>query len=437
VTHHLSTWQLQRFCVSALAEDELAAAAIHMTDCQVCHKRFVTELKRQRGSTPFGFTLEPEFWFRDDHVDFDLLVGLAEATLDQETQEIINIHLKICETCREDVRSFLAFRKATAREMKVSYARPNYESARDIPLAEPWWHRLQKTPVYAAATIFLVAAALVIGVIIVNKRSGSHEVSKNDQTNLANERSLSASPSLSPDAVASPSIVDDSTKVAILKDRRGEITIDKNGRVTGLDEVPESSRQQIARAALSQHIEPADVLRSLSGGQSGLRGDDNARKEFRLLYPERRVVIEDRPLFKWESLSGATAYRVYVLDVNGNQITQSQELPSNQTKWKIEIPLRRGQVFSWAVTAVVEGKEIISPSAAAPEMKFAVLSAGDLQELNRLKKADSHLALGTFYAKAGLLVEADREFQKLIQLNPRSELPRKLLQSVRNLRKAN
>lgn len=65
-------------------------------------------------------------------------------------------------------------------------------------------------------------------------------------------------------------------------------------------------------------------------------------------------------------------------------------------------------------------------------MKFAVLSASDLQELNRLKMTDLHLALGIFYPKAGLLAKADREFQKLIQLNPHSELPRKLLQSVRN-----
>jgi len=92
VTHHLSTWQLKRFCVSALSEDELTAAALHMTDCQDCHQRFVAELNHQRGDVPFSFTLDPEFWFRDDHVDFDLLVGLADETLDQDTQEIIGIH---------------------------------------------------------------------------------------------------------------------------------------------------------------------------------------------------------------------------------------------------------------------------------------------------------------------------------------------------------
>src|ERR1044071_2435744 len=111
---HLSTLQVQQFAVSALSEDEAAAAAVHCAECPSCHQRFVEELNHQRGGAPFTFTLEPEFWFRHDHVDFDLLVDLADQTLDQEMKEIVNIHLKTCETCREDVNSFLAYRDATA-----------------------------------------------------------------------------------------------------------------------------------------------------------------------------------------------------------------------------------------------------------------------------------------------------------------------------------
>ena len=78
MTHHLSTLQIKQLCVSALPEDELAAAAVHTAECQSCDQRFVEELKRQRGPVPFNFTLEPEFWFRNDHLDFDQLVGLAD-----------------------------------------------------------------------------------------------------------------------------------------------------------------------------------------------------------------------------------------------------------------------------------------------------------------------------------------------------------------------
>jgi hypothetical protein len=127
MTHHLSTLQIKQFCVSALPEDELAAAAVHTAECQSCDQRFIEELKRQRGPVPFNFTLEPEFCFRNDHLDFDDLVGLAENTFDEETREIINIHLSTCESCREGVRSFLAFREATAGEMNVSYDATFYE----------------------------------------------------------------------------------------------------------------------------------------------------------------------------------------------------------------------------------------------------------------------------------------------------------------------
>ena len=434
MTHHLSTLEVKQLCVSTLPEDALAAAAVHTAECNSCNQRFVEELKRQRGPTPFNFTLEPEFWFRNDHLDSNDLVGLADKSFDDETQEIINIHLGACESCREDVRSFLAFGDATAREMNVSYGSTYYESSDVIPGA-PWWQQLQRKPVYALAAIVLLAVAVLILVIALSRRSEPLEANKQDPRNPGIEQS----PSLSPDPalnVSSPSSVDNSAKVAVLKDAAGEVTIYKDGHVTGLDQLSESSRQFVARAALSEQLEPADVLRRLSVEQSRLRSNDNGQQKFRLLYPLRRVVTEDRPVFRWDSLRDASSYRVYVLDADANQVSQSEELPATQRRWKVPARLRRGQIFSWVVTALVDGKKIVSPSASAPEMKFAILSTADFQELTRLKQSDSHLALAVFYARTGLLDEAEREFQSLVALNPQSETPRKLLQSVRAIRKA-
>ena len=67
--------------------------------------------RRRVGSGAFTFSLEPEFWFRHDHLEFEDLVGLADETLDSELKEIFGIHLKSCKRCREDLSSFLAFRK--------------------------------------------------------------------------------------------------------------------------------------------------------------------------------------------------------------------------------------------------------------------------------------------------------------------------------------
>ena len=429
MTHHLSELEIKQLCVSALPEDELTAAAVHTADCEACDRRFIEELKRQRSPVPFNFTLEPEFWFRNEHLDFDDLDGLADNTFDEETREIINIHLSTCESCREDVRSFLAFRDTTAGEMKVSYGPTPYES-RDHTRGAPWvWQRLQRRPVYAVAAIVLVAVAVFIGLIALSRRSGPLQANKQEQTNRDSERG----PIISPTPAAS---VEDSARVAKLKDAGGEVTIDKDGRITGLDEVSENSRQHVARAALSEQIVPADVLRRLSGEPGGLRSNDDGPQGFRLLYPVRRVVTEARPVFRWESLPGVSSYRVYVLDEDGNEVSQSEDLPPTQTQWEAPASLRRGQIFSWAVTALVDEKKVVSPSASDPEMKFAVLSTADFQELSPLKKSNSHLALGVFYARVGLLNEAEREFERLVELNPQSELSRKLLQSVRTIKKA-
>jgi len=420
---------ISKLSVSALTGDEAAVAAAHTAECRSCHQLFVKELKRQRGAGPFNLTLEPEFWFRHDHVDFDLLVGLADKTFDHETEEIINLHLQTCETCREDVRSFLAFRETTAAEMNISYG-PAYKR-RTVISTTHWWQRLQTRPVYAVAAIVLLTIAVLIGIAL-NRRSGVLEASKQDHVNPGIERSPSSSPA--PTVLSGPSTREDSTKAAVLKDGNGEVTVDNNGRVTGLDQVSENSRQYVARASSSGGVDAPEILRQLSGEHSGLRGNGDGPNGFSLLYPVKRVVTEGRPVFRWESLPDAASYRVYVLDADGNQVSESEELRRTQTSWKPSVPLRRGQIFSWVVMGLVDGQKVVSPSASDPEAKFAVLSAADFHELTRLKRSNSHVALGVFYARAGLLDQAEREFQSLLKLNPDPGLARKLLQNVRRIR---
>jgi hypothetical protein len=446
VSEHPSTPQIEHFSLSTLPEDELAIVAVHVADCQSCHHQFTEKLREQKGSTPVSFTLAPKFWFRNDHIEFEQLVGLADEKLDGETREIIEIHSEVCGTCREDIRSFLAFRKQSAREMEVSYGPTGHMSPQKAS-GLPWWRGLGWKPTYAVAAVVLAALALVLTAFVLKRRSEPLEAKRNEpsQINIVASPTpasnnpatfpspASPEPSRSPDVTSSPTI--DNSYVAALKDRPGEVTLDKSGHVAGLDEVSSIGRQEIAQALLTERFERPAVLKTLGGEESSLRGNNTGRT-FKLLYPTRRVIIEDRPVCRWESLTGASSYKVYVLDSKGNAVVASEELAPTETQWTVKSSLKRGEVFSWVVTAVVEGKEIVSPAASAPEMKFAVLSIKDAQELTQLKKTRSHLALGVFYAKAGLLMEAEREFQRLVRLNPQSQVPRKLLQSVRSLIKS-
>ena len=107
---------MELFCARGLPETELATAARHLANCSDCHQQFVATLRRHREVADLSFTLAPEFWFRHEHVDYEQLVGLADNKLDAADREVIDVHLKVCPSCREDVRSFLAFREQIAPE---------------------------------------------------------------------------------------------------------------------------------------------------------------------------------------------------------------------------------------------------------------------------------------------------------------------------------
>jgi len=147
------------------------------------------------------------------------------------------------------------------------------------------------------------------------------------------------------------------------------------------------------------------------------------------------VIVPDRPALKWEKASGASSYRVYINDSAGNEVARSEELPSECTEWMPSLSLKRAEIYTWTVVALVDGKEIVSPGPSSPELKFQVLSLSNLQQLNQLKKTRSYLALGIFYTKVGMVGEAEREFQELVHLNPNVEIVKKLLGRAQSIRR--
>jgi hypothetical protein len=146
-----------------------------------------------------------------------------------------------------------------------------------------------------------------------------------------------------------------------------------------------------------------------------------------LLSPAGAVIAEDRPVFKWEPLEGATAYRVEISDSPSRAPISSEQLSSQVTQWAPAEALRRSKIYSWIVIATVNGREVISPPASMPEAKFKVLDEAKARELNRMKRANSNLALGVFYARERMTYEVGREFQTLVDSNPHSLTARKLV----------
>lgn len=451
---HITTSRMQRFRVRALPVAELNSIAEHLDVCPSCNQQFAEILQSRRGSEPVKITLAPEFWLRHEHVDFEQLVAIADNKLDETDREIVDTHLGSCPTCQEDLRSFLAFRKEIEPELSVRYGPRTPTMTRGRTLPWSWSQSVIRNPVYAAATVILIAIALVIGVIVLRQRSGVLEASRNPTPQASPTPILSgggteavSSPGITP-AIASNSptpsreptpkksgenTAPQTETIVALNDGRGTVTIDKNGRVSGLEDLPSDTKRDVVSALTAERIEPAAITASLAPESATLRSNGNKGAPFRLLAPGRTVIIEDSPIFKWKGLSGASSYQVYLLDLRGHTVVKSEDLPSSVTQWTSPM-LSRGNIYSWVVVARVNGKEIVSPGAAAPAMKFQVLSSSDLQKLDELKGTRSHLILGVFYAKVGLLAEAERQFQELVSHNPDDRVAKKLLRSVRLVR---
>ena len=165
-----------------------------------------------------------------------------------------------------------------------------------------------------------------------------------------------------------------------------------------------------------------------------LRGDPQAGDTFAVRSPIGVVIEAARPTLRWDALAGATSYKVTIYDPNFNVVASTP--PLTTTSWTVSQPLVRGKIYSWQVTALKADQEIKSPKPPAPEARFKVLDAAKAGEIEQARRAlaNSHLALGVLYARAGLLNDAEREFNALLRANPGSEVARKLLSDVRKKR---
>jgi len=439
MSQHVSSSQVERFCVRALPVSELTAIAEHIGGCPTCHQQLTETLRRRRSHAPLKFTLAPEFWFRHEHIDYEQLVGLADKAQDAAEQEIIGIHLKVCASCNEDVRSFLEFRAKMDRELEASYSPVPQQPTRGASWMT-WWRGLAWKPIYAAA-IVLIGIALVIGAGFFLKRRANNFQAK--QTPTPNVNFGSPGQTTSPDSRAgnspSPATLNEppvensnsSAATIALNDGGGTVTVDKSGNLSGLDDVPAPTRDEIARVLVSKRLEQPVILKQLGGQEGSLRGSKNT-PPFRLTSPLRTVIITDRPTLRWEKASGASSYIVYVNDPSGHEVARSEELASERTQWALPKSLKRGGIYTWTVVAIVDGKETVSPGPSLPEMKFQVLSASSLQQLNKLKKTRSHLGLGIFYAREGMIPAAKREFRILVRENPHSLHASNLLKEIQS-----
>lgn len=459
MSEHLKSSEIELYHRRQLTAAQLLEASAHVESCALCREELRTREQTSAAveNVRAGFRLEETA--EPSHPEYEQFTLYAANKLDDVEREIMDSHLADCSECAgiiQDLRSFI-----------VTETPSSASTVKHIEKAASWrerfaalWHSqtnrfsFQYAALAAAALLLLlIGAGVWIGL---KRRSLEPEVAR--VTPPAVEQTPQPAPTVAsaptPATEATPNSADNNREpntqpspsvnsepparaaqaTLLLKDGERTVTMDNEGNLRGLESLDAKEREAVALALTKQKVEAPSMLASLAGGLSVLRGGASEGVSFPLLSPLGKVVKTERPTLRWGRLEGATDYSVSVYDRDFRKVAESA--PQSATAWTLPTPLQGGRVYTWHVVATRNGEKIKSPEAPAPEAKFMILDRAQSEEIRRAEESykGSHLVLGTLYARAGLLDEAEREFELLLRDNPRSQVAQRLLQSVKTLK---
>jgi hypothetical protein len=350
----------------------------------------------------------------EGHLSYEQLAGCAEDKLPEFDRELAENHLAACADCATEVR-------------EVRALLPH------VPVKQPAWARLKQwrwpEPHWRAAALTM-GLLLLFGVLIGRgwRQQPAPEIAQVNPSPVVPMGAGGVDPS--PTGGELPVKAELPYRAELL-DNGQRVILDQAGRLSGLAGLP-AEYERVVRETLARRRAPsAPLLDELAAKPLTLLSGEAAAKTFALLGPAGVVVLSDRPLFRWQPLPGAESYQVAVLDRDFNLLASSPQLSS--ASWRPARALPRQRQLQWQVMAKVGEREVVAPTAPQPEARFQILSRAEADELHRAARdfAGSHLLLGTLYARAGLLAEAEREFRALRAENPQAPLAQELLRSAR------
>lgn len=368
--------------------------------------------------------------------------GYVKRNLDEVTVETAESHLEVCAECMQAVEEL---RAATSDD---SYALPAESVVGKVERGGTktgiglmaFFTPLRRPAQFALLTLLILM--LVVATIFFTRArkaqptqaNTGHDEKENQNTDNRNALVPNPTPDQPQGTDKNATVGDDVPTPPQSGSEQGRTDSTAESPATGVEKLSPSLQQAITSALSVQRIEKPQVLAELNGKSGTLLSESGDGLPFRLLSPVGKVIQNSRPSFRWNPLTGASSYVVTVVDDNLNVVATSA--PLTTTQWSTPTPLKRGGVYSWQVTAYKDGKEIISPVMPAPQVKFKILSQQQNKELEHARRVlpNYHLGLGVLYAQAGLLDEAEREFQAQLKATPRSAVARKLLLSVRSMK---
>lgn len=414
MTEHLSQKQLQGFCRGRLSVTELLSVSDHLDLCKECRAKLETVMN---GDTAF-FAVRSEVFQPDSasaHATVEQTASYVDGTLIGDELKSVSDHLSRCEQCTQASDDLRAFKDRVADQLNIEYSPPpihaRTERRRRLSFFQLFGLRY---PAFAVAALTILVVVLAGWLIWRSARTEP----------IQQEIAVSAPPTQQEPLTAEVPIV------ARLNDSDGSVTLNHAGQLSGVEKLPLAYQNIVKDVLRVQRIEASPLLEGLVRPSSPLMSTEHDGNNFAVIEPAGKVLLTDRPTFRWSALAGASVYTVEIYDGRLNLVIASPELTAYS--WAPPKSLVRGRIYSWQVKSIKDDKAVVAPRPPASQAKFRIVDNATADALAEARRsfASSHLLLGTMYAKAGLLDEARQEFHELQKANPDSEIVRKLLASL-------
>lgn len=423
MSEHLSQTQLAGYSRRTLDPHELLAVDRHLASCDVCHKR-LTRILPNAAKLAVGPSVESGAG--PFHLDYDQhLEPYVDGKADDIDREIVDTHVALCSRCADDLRDLLAFKQ-----------QPVAASAGDVRVAPSWWKqwlpqwRSVPNPALAAAAV-IALFVLATAVLLWTTYPTSRRVEQAQTPTGSPEQPSPPATEHTPEKQADPPTPPREEPLIALNDAGRQVTVNQRGQLEGLQELPPDLKESVQKALATRRLPASPALRGWPTGAGNLRAELEKQSTFAPLDPTDVVIETDRPTFRWHALEAADHYIVTVYDAKLRTVASG---PITGTEWTTPNSLERGVTYSWQISALKDGETVVSPKPPLPEARFRILDQPAVATLAKLKESagSSHLAMGVFYWKHGLIEESEREFQALAKANPKSTVARELLKSLRH-----
>ena len=432
---HLTQKQVEDYCRQQLGVADLLSVSDHLGECAACRQQIEYALN----GDAIYFALRSEVFGEGAdsssshlvraHLTAEQTARYVESNLSGDELQMVADHLTHCESCALAVDDLQTFREQMAPDLEREYHPAIVPSP-----TEGWWKRMLAplSALFRGSPGLAFGAVLMVVLLALSSWLIWRTPRRIEPTpEIVEAPTPPPSPQPAPVPPPSPPSV---PLVAQLTDGGSQLTLDQEGKISGVDDLPPAYRNMLRQALTTRRIERSSQLKGLARPPSSLMSTDREQGEFSVVEPVGKVLMSEQPTFRWSPMQGATGYIVEVYDSTFNLVATSPQLTSQS--WSPPA-LARGKVYAWQVKAIKDGQEFKSPRPPAPQAKFRILDQAKASELARAKRAypSSHLVLGLLYAEAGLLSEAEQELRLLQKANPDSEIARTLFTQVQALRR--